>query len=104
MIGVGTHGSSYAGLNFIYYKELTNEHCNIVPASNNDTARNNINLGTSSLKFNTLHCKNLSDGTTTKTMTDVLANSVAKYRHMIKLKIKVGELGSDDVFGTVNLD
>ena len=34
-------------------------------------------------------------------MTDVLA---AKYRHMIKLRFKIGELGTDDVFGTVNLD
>lgn len=66
-----------------------------------------ISLGESSIRWNTLYCDNLSDGTTTKTMTDVLANSVAKYRHMIKLKFKVGELGEIDptiVYGTVNLD
>ena len=104
-IAVGNHGSSYAGLNFIYYNnKLNDEHCNIVPASNNDRARNNINLGSSSIKFKTLYCNNLSDGTTTKTMTDVLANSVAKYRHMIKLRFKIGELGTDNVFGEVNLD
>ena len=104
MISVGTHGSSYAGLNIIYDKKLSDEHCDIVPASNDDTARKSTNLGSSSIKFKTLYCNNLSDGTTTKTMTDVLANSVAKYRHMIKLKFKIGEIDSGDVFGTVNLD
>ena len=32
----------------------------------------NANLGYSSVKWNTLYCNNLSDGTTTKTMTEVL--------------------------------
>ena len=60
-----------------------------------------FNIGKNTNPFDTIYVKNLSDGTTTKTMTDVLA---AKYRHMIKLRFKIGELGTDDVFGTVNLD
>ena len=47
-----------------------------------------LNLGRASSStttmWNTLYCRNLSDGTTTKTMTDVLANSVVKYRHIIR--------------------
>ena len=97
MIGVGNHGSSYAGLNFIYYKELNNEHCNIVPASNNDRARNNTNLGTSSIKFGTLYCNNLSDGTTTKTMTEVISGSTEEWTFTLSdgttvtKKVKLGE-------------
>lgn len=65
---------------------------------------NDLNLGVSFRKWKTLYCDNLSDGTTTKTMTDVLANSEAKYKHMIKLDFEIGELGTNTVYGTVNLD
>lgn len=36
---------------------------------------NNINLGNEYVKFKTLYCNNLSDGTTTKTMTEVLSGT-----------------------------
>ena len=97
MIAVGTHGSSYAGLDFIYYKELNNEHCAIVPASNDDTARNNIDLGSSSIKFKTLYCTNLSDGTTTKTMTEVISGTTEEWTFTLSdgttvtKKVKLGE-------------
>ena len=46
-------------------------------------------LGQSNKKFTTIYCNNLSDGTTTKTMTDVLAGSTKKYRHIIRTKSSV---------------
>ena len=39
------------------------------------SSNNKVDLGKSSLKFKTLYCDNLSDGTTTKTMTDVLSGT-----------------------------
>ena len=39
----------------------------------------NADLGYSSVKWNTLYCNNLSDGTTTKTMTDVLSGTTEEW-------------------------
>ena len=39
----------------------------------------NANLGYSSVKWNTLYCNNLSDGTTTKTMTEVLSGTTEEW-------------------------
>ena len=39
----------------------------------------NANLGQSSVKWNTLYCNNLSNGTTTKTMTEVLSGTTEEW-------------------------
>ena len=39
----------------------------------------NADLGYSSVKWNTLYCNNLSDGNTTKTMTDVLSGTTEEW-------------------------
>lgn len=41
---------------------------------------NPVDIGKQSSKFNTLYCNNLSDGTTTKTMTNVLSGSNTSYQ------------------------
>ena len=51
-------------------------------------------LGQSNNRFTTLYCNKLSDGTTTKTMTEVLAGSTAtkKYRHIIRAQASAAPL------------
>ena len=53
------------------------------------TSNNKIDLGKSSSKFKTIYATNLSDGTTTKTMTEVLAGGggggSTTYMHVLKL-------------------
>ena len=45
---------------------------------------NKLYLGEAAIPISTLYAKNLSDGKTTKKMTDVLAGSTKKYRHIIR--------------------
>lgn len=46
------------------------------------------NLGAQDHKFGTLYCNNLSDGTTTKTMTEVLSGGGESTTYMHSLKLK----------------
>ena len=51
------------------------------------SSNNKIDLGKSFSKFKTLFCNNLSDGTTTKTMTEVLAGGGGSTTYMHSLKL-----------------
>ena len=51
----------------------------IIPSGFN-TQHINIDLGNNEYKWRTLYCNNLSDGTTTKTMADVLSGSNTSYQ------------------------
>ena len=50
----------------------------------------NANLGYSSVKWNTLYCKNLSDGTTTKTMTEVLTGYTTEQKVQEMIDASIG--------------
>ena len=55
------------------------------------------NLGAQDHKFGTLYCNNLSDGTTTKTMTEVLSSTTEEWTFTLSdgttvtKKVKLGE-------------
>ena len=70
MIAVGSHGSTFAGFSLDYNKN--EKYFYIYPSSNIEVK---TNLGKSDNNFETLYCKNLSNGITTKTMTEVLSGT-----------------------------
>ena len=65
----------------------------IRPANSTDS----ISLGDSSFRWNTLYCSNLSDGTTTKTMTELLSGTTEEWTFTLSdgttvtKKVKLGE-------------